>query len=76
MSFLSYKNQKSKFLNINLEKQQRGNAEDFEEDFSDLDKKNHVLSSTVPFGKIELDLNKLFYQNISVLNAINGNKII
>ena len=38
--------------------------------------KNHVLPSTVPFGKIALDLNKLFYQNILSIKRHNGNKII
>jgi hypothetical protein len=37
---------------------------------------NHVLPSTVPFGKIALDLNKLFYQNILSIKRHNGNKII
>ncbi len=38
--------------------------------------KNHILPSTVPFGKIALDLNKLFYQNILSIKRHNGNKII
>ena len=38
--------------------------------------KNHVLPSTVPFGKIALDLNKLFYQNVLSIKRHNGNKII
>ena len=38
--------------------------------------KNHVLPSTVPFGKIAMDLNKLFYQNILSIKRHNGNKII
>ena len=38
--------------------------------------KNHVLPSTVPFGKISLDLNKLFYQNVLSIKRHNGNKII
>jgi hypothetical protein len=38
--------------------------------------KNHVLPSTVPFGKISMDLNKLFYQNILSIKRHNGNKII
>jgi hypothetical protein len=38
--------------------------------------KNHVLPSTVAFGKIALDLNKLFYQNILSIKRHNGNKII
>ena len=38
--------------------------------------KNHDLPSTVPFGKISLDLNKLFYQNILSIKRHNGNKII
>jgi len=38
--------------------------------------KNHVLPSTVPFGKIAIDLNKLFYQNILSIKRHNGNKII
>ena len=37
---------------------------------------NHVLPSSVPFGKIALDLNKLFYQNILSIKRHNGNKII
>jgi hypothetical protein len=47
--------------------------------FSSLDGKglkNHVLPSTVPFGKIALDLNKLFYQNVLSIKRHNGNKII
>ena len=38
--------------------------------------KSHVLPSTVPFGKIALDLNKLYYQNILSIKRHNGNKII
>ena len=38
--------------------------------------KSHILPSTVPFGKIALDLNKLFYQNILSIKRHNGNKII
>jgi hypothetical protein len=38
--------------------------------------KNHDLPSTVPFGKISLDLNKLFYQNVLSIKRHNGNKII
>jgi hypothetical protein len=38
--------------------------------------KNHVLPSTVAFGKIAIDLNKLFYQNILSIKRHNGNKII
>ena len=38
--------------------------------------KNHVLPSTVAFGKIALDLNKLFYQNVLSIKRHNGNKII
>jgi hypothetical protein len=38
--------------------------------------KNHVLPSTVAFGKIALDLNKLFYQNVLSIKRPNGNKII
>ena len=38
--------------------------------------KSHALPSTVPFGKIALDLNKLFYQNILSIKRLNGNKII
>ena len=38
--------------------------------------KNHVLPSTVTFGKIALDLNKLFYQNILSIKRHNGKKII
>ena len=34
--------------------------------------KNHVLPSTVPFGKIALDLNKLFYQNILSIKKRTG----
>ena len=37
---------------------------------------NHVLPSTVAFGKIALDLNKLFYQNILSIKRHSGNKII
>jgi hypothetical protein len=57
--------------------------DDEEEDFEDsIDEmtaagiKNHVLPSTVPFGKIALDLNKLFYQNVLSIKRHNGNKII
>jgi hypothetical protein len=38
--------------------------------------KSHALPSTVPFGKIALDLNKLFYQNVLSIKRHNGNKII
>ena len=38
--------------------------------------KNHDLPSTVPFGKISLDLDKLYYQNILSIKRHNGNKII
>jgi len=38
--------------------------------------KSHVLPSTVLFGKIALDLNKLFYQNVLSIKRHNGNKII
>ena len=38
--------------------------------------KNHDLPSSVPFGKIAMDLNKLFYQNILSIKRHNGNKII
>jgi hypothetical protein len=44
--------------------------------FSGRGLKNHVLPSTVPFGKIALDLNKLFYQNVLSIKRHNGNKII
>lgn len=37
---------------------------------------NHVLPSIVPFGKIALDLDKLFYQNVLSIKRHNGNKII
>ena len=56
--------------------------EDFEDSRDDVEEmtakgiKNHVLPSTVPFGKIALDLNKLFYQNILSIKRHNGNKII
>ena len=46
------------------------------EGFSGRGIKNHILPSTVPFGKIALDLNKLFYQNILSIKRHNGNKII
>ena len=56
-------------------------AQAIEEDDEDDDMfaggiKNHVLPSTVPFGKIALDLNKLFYQNTLSIKRHNGNKII
>ena len=38
--------------------------------------KSHALPSTVPFGKIALDLNKLYYQNVLSIKRLNGNKII
>ena len=38
--------------------------------------KNQVLPQTVIFGKIALDLNKLYYQNILSIKRHNGNKII
>jgi hypothetical protein len=38
--------------------------------------KSHVLPSSVAFGKIAIDLNKLFYQNILSIKRPNGNKII
>lgn len=38
--------------------------------------KSHVLPSTISFGKIALDLNKLYYQNILSIKRQNGNKII
>ena len=38
--------------------------------------KNQVLPQTVIFGKIALDLNKLFYQNVLSIKRHNGNKII
>ena len=38
--------------------------------------KNQVLPHTVIFGKIALDLNKLFYQNVLSIKRHNGNKII
>ena len=38
--------------------------------------KSHVLPSTIPFGKIALDLNKLYYQNVLSIKRLNGNKII
>jgi hypothetical protein len=38
--------------------------------------KSHVLPSTISFGKIALDLNKLYYQNILSIKRLNGNKII
>ena len=38
--------------------------------------KSHALPSTVAFGKIALDLNKLYYQNILSIKRHNGNKII
>ena len=56
--------------------------EEFEDSIDDTEEmtakgiKNHVLPSTVPFGKIALDLNKLFYQNILSIKRHNGNKII
>ena len=56
--------------------------EDFEDSIDDTEAmtakgiKSHVLPSTVPFGKIALDLNKLFYQNILSIKRHNGNKII
>jgi hypothetical protein len=57
--------------------------EDFEDSIDDSEEilvakgiKNHVLPSTVAFGKIALDLNKLFYQNILSIKRHNGNKII
>jgi len=50
--------------------------DDDEEDMVAAGIKNHVLPSTVPFGKIALDLNKLFYQNILSIKRHNGNKII
>ena len=37
---------------------------------------NQVLPQTVIFGKIALDLNKLYYQNILSIKRHNGNKII
>ena len=53
-----------------------GFIEDDEEDMVAAGIKSHVLPSTVPFGKIALDLNKLFYQNILSIKRHNGNKII
>jgi hypothetical protein len=41
-----------------------------------LELKNQVLPQTVIFGKIALDLNKLFYQNVLSIKRHNGNKII
>jgi hypothetical protein len=38
--------------------------------------KNQVLPQTVIFGKIALDLNKLYYQNVLSIKRHNGNKII
>ena len=38
--------------------------------------KSHALPSTVPFGKIALDLNKLYYQNVLSIKRLNGKKII
>jgi hypothetical protein len=38
--------------------------------------KSHALPSTVAFGKIALDLNKLYYQNVLSIKRLNGNKII
>ena len=38
--------------------------------------KSQVLPQTVIFGKIALDLNKLFYQNVLSIKRHNGNKII
>ena len=37
---------------------------------------NQVLPQTAIFGKIALDLNKLFYQNVLSIKRHNGNKII
>ena len=48
----------------------------FERAFNGSGLKNHVLPSTVAFGKIALDLNKLFYQNVLSIKRPNGNKII
>jgi hypothetical protein len=53
------------------------NAKDITQIENDLEGiKNHVLPSTVPFGKIAMDLNKLFYQNILSIKRHNGNKIL
>jgi hypothetical protein len=41
-----------------------------------LELKNQVLPQTVIFGKIALDLNKLYYQNVLSIKRHNGNKII
>ena len=41
-----------------------------------LELKNQVLPQTVIFGKIALDLNKLFYQNVLSIKRHSGNKII
>jgi hypothetical protein len=38
--------------------------------------KNQVLPQTVIFGKIAIDLNKLYYQNVLSIKRHNGNKII
>jgi hypothetical protein len=48
----------------------------FERVFNGNGLKNHALPSTVAFGKIALDLNKLFYQNVLSIKRPNGNKII
>jgi hypothetical protein len=53
-----------------------GFVEDDEDDLDGGGIKNYVLPSSVTFGKIALDLNKLFYQNILSIKRHNGNKII
>jgi hypothetical protein len=54
----------------------KGDEEESEEELDGGGIKSHVLPSTVPFGKIALDLNKLYYQNVLSIKRLNGNKII
>jgi hypothetical protein len=54
----------------------KSDEEESEEELDGGGIKSHVLPSTVPFGKIALDLNKLYYQNVLSIKRLNGNKII